>query len=795
MTVNINKPQINLREQLKKLERPTTDKLAVKGHNGVLLDPLTGELNLQGIDSSVGGAAYDVFVYDTSKDSDGGAWRKRTQSTSWYNETLNTSTRGSRKEFPAVAVIISDVSSDKVIIYDADDPDLPMWMVFSGTNPRGILSWSTTNLTRIKVSALNGILATATNDGGHLFKFIEDFVEINYGSTNYPITTSRTIGGRNDPAAYVGGGGATRTNVVLTYNQNDIAMTVLPNAPIDSATGLPVPTIAVGTTSGTAVIKDDGTVVDYTGFNPSEKVAIDSKYVYSATRSGTNDYIFKSPFLSTDANYDVTITAGSGGWYANSVNNGSETPTLKNMTVTDVAITKDSSIIRSGNDGIEVFDGNVTTIDANEAELPIAYITSDYNTGWMHGDIQGAFLSDADLLDSELITNGTFGSNIDNWRSFNATLSHATDSIRVGDGPGSWSKAYQSFATVVGKQYQVKIVVKTISGGTATASVGAQNPAKLSGNDTTIINSLSSTGTYFGYFTATATTSYVEMASDGTSYVDYSEVSVRNAVVDRSLKSNNLRQYGNITKSAVATGAELVAYSGFSASNYLTTPQVATHNFGSSGSATICFMSWVKQSTTGEYSYIISVQDGTSTAPVGMAVHTSTGNFYVYEGTDVKSSSTNIVDGNWHHCVGIIDGTNVVGYVDGNEVINTTTSNPPNLSGIDRFNIGHFRSGTSNLYHNRGSLSLSRISKSIPSPEQIKKMYEDEKGLFQENAKATLYGSSDAVTALAYDDTTSLLHVGTSGGRSTFSGLKRVENTTTAVATAISASNGLVAEQ
>lgn len=74
-------------------------------------------------------------------------------------------------------------------------------------------------------------------------------------------------------------------------------------------------------------------------------------------------------------------------------------------------------------------------------------------------------------------------------------------------------------------------------------------------------------------------------------------------------------------------------------------------------------------------------------------------------------------------------------------------------------------------------------------------MYEDEKYLFQENSQATLYGSSDAVTALAYDDTTDLLHVGTSAGRSEFQGLRRINNTTTAVTTALSASNELVAEQ
>ena len=80
-------------------------------------------------------------------------------------------------------------------------------------------------------------------------------------------------------------------------------------------------------------------------------------------------------------------------------------------------------------------------------------------------------------------------------------------------------------------------------------------------------------------------------------------------------------------------------------------------------------------------------------------------------------------------------------------------------------------------------------------PEQIKKIYKDEKMLFQENAKATLYGSSDAVTALGYDEDTELLHVGTSSGRSDFQGLRRINNTTTAVTTAISASDDLIAEQ
>ncbi len=67
--------------------------------------------------------------------------------------------------------------------------------------------------------------------------------------------------------------------------------------------------------------------------------------------------------------------------------------------------------------------------------------------------------------------------------------------------------------------------------------------------------------------------------------------------------------------------------------------------------------------------------------------------------------------------------------------------------------------------------------------------------LFQEGAQATLYGASDAVTALAHDPVTDLLHVGTSAGRSVFQGLRRVDNTTDAVGTAISAVDSLVVEE
>ena len=66
---------------------------------GLAYQDSVGEIDIDKIKARTSDTATDVFVYDTRKDSDGGAWRHRTQNTSWYNEGVNAS-RGTRKEFP-----------------------------------------------------------------------------------------------------------------------------------------------------------------------------------------------------------------------------------------------------------------------------------------------------------------------------------------------------------------------------------------------------------------------------------------------------------------------------------------------------------------------------------------------------------------------------------------------------------------------------------------------------------------------------------------------------------------------
>ena len=157
-------------------------------------------------------------------------------------------------------------------------------------------------------------------------------------------------------------------------------------------------------------------------------------------------------------------------------------------------------------------------------------------------------------------------------------------------------------------------------------------------------------------------------------------------------------------------------------------------------------------------------------------------------------------DSVWHCAVGTRQGSTAKLYID--DVLVTTqtcSANSHDPGTTANLVIGAEEvTGSPGTYQNPAdlcSLTLVRYSLSAPSAEQIKKIYEDEKVLFQENSKAVLYGASDAVTALAYDEVNDLLHVGTSSGRSDFQGLRRINNTTTAVTTAISAYDSFVVEQ
>jgi hypothetical protein len=752
--------------------------------------------DLTAIAKDISDTAVDVFVYDTRKDSDGGAWRKRTQNTSWYNETLNTSTRGSRKEFPAVAVIVAE--TNQVTIYDGDDPDLPMWMVFNINGENNFLLTGVSSITSI-----NGKIALG-NTGSYARLMLVDFLaEESYWITSNSVTVKQQgIASRNSTTVNVN---SSNYGTIVNSAVNDVAMTVLPNAPIDAATGLPVPTIAVATNGGVSVIKDDGTVVDITNtfanYNrwSSVKITTDNKLIIDASNVNlTNNitHVVDMPTADVSAQLvNARFTALNGRYYHSdsSIPNislgGTFEPSIAPMQKDQFAMGGDNASY-----GLDIIAEAPETVSGISSSAMIAYIKSDYNTGWMNGDIKLATLSDTDDTDvtgSELVTNGTFASNTTGWSATNSgILSVDSARLKVTNGIASAGRAHQAITVEVGKTYTISVE----------GLLGTSGPNIRIGNAANGADYGSSTAAGLNSFTVipTQTTIYITLKPNSNTNGNtalFDNVSVRLAEEDRSVNGNGLQVFGTVTKTPVATGADLVAYSGFSSSNYLEQPYNSDLDFGTGD---CCGMAWFKHEATALTRTIFDRDSATTDKAISFEIAATNSYLQISldDGTDrvYVNSGSAVDDDTWHFGTWVRRGSTLELYVDG--VLKNTgdASSVDSISSTDaRLRVGDYRRSGLSLPFG-GSIALLRISATAPSPEQIAKIYNDEKVLFQENAQATLYGSSDAVTALAYDDSTELLHVGTSAGRSVFQGLRRVDNTTDAVGAAISASNGLVAE-
>jgi len=713
----------------------------------------TAYANLKGIIASKAEQAVDVFIYDTSKDSDGGVWRNRCHGTSWFNETLNTATRGSRKEFPAVAVIIATV--DTIKIYDADDPALPMWMMFN-QGGGGYAIGASDDLTSI--SMVNGVLAIGAV-GSHIeLNFLADFAEAR-SAASY-VRRVNPLSGRNS-----GGGTTTKSasgNTIVNATVYDVAMTVLPDAPIDPATALPVPTIAVATAGGVSVIRDDGTVVDSAASDSQSYIVFDPSGRLYFMQDQAGDRVFSVSDYSSDG------FVGDATYWVNGLTN--RKPDLLSVSGISEFEFEDQS-----NGGLIRVVENPTDF----AQYMHANITSNHNTGWMLGDIKGAFLSSTDpssLVGSgEMVPNGDFATNsMPDWVDQSVgtgTVDASTGALVITSTDNSnYGKASLALNLIVGETYLVRFSVsgvQTYAGGNlvSTTNYGAGEHSQ-----TVVAN------------TALEYLNFQTGGNDGVTTID--NISVKLADKDRSVSTNDLIINGTIARTPVAADAELVGYGGFSASNRLEQPHNADMDFGT-GDFSVLF--WWKTPNLANATPIERGDQTTTESRWGFYINA--GEVRPYLNEFIFTGAPVMVD-QWA-LYAMVRRSGVL-EVYSNGVLRNSIAATGDVSSIPRsLHIGARSAGAN---HTTGELALIRISANAPTAEQMTKIFEDEKHMFAPGAKCTLHGASDAVTALAYDKATDLLHVGTSGGRSVFDGLVRVDQTDVAVGTAIAAHNGLVIE-
>ncbi len=335
-----------------------------------------------------------VFVYDTRNDSDGGAWRRKSAGLSWFDEDLNTATRGGRREFPSVALIVADNATDETLtVYDLDDPAMPVWMVFNvgGSSPAqymlGETAWGNINA----VTALNGRIYLGRATGGLVeIDFVNDYANrvSTAGQHRYGSIANRNA----DSGDHIRDTSITLVNIVV----NDVAATVLDGAEI-GALDLPIPTVAVATDGGVSVIHANGSVYDIrpsnTTYAYSNNVAFteDNRIVFSADASSNLNVprlMYNQPIPYADdtsldwgttnaANKDFAVVAGF----------------VPNVAISGAGISKrivgnKFDAFASAN-GLSIAKRNT----GNFTESLVANVTSDYNTGYMLGDIRFAGLA------------------------------------------------------------------------------------------------------------------------------------------------------------------------------------------------------------------------------------------------------------------------------------------------------------------------------------------------------------------------------------------------------------------
>ena len=379
-----------------------------------------------------------IFVYDTRGDSDGGAWRKRTQNCSWYNETLNTAYRGSRKEFPSIAILVSHEGNNffGFSIYDGDDPNLPMWMHFMIDQYAPSSNWGSgipmigranfVGYTAGPVSALNGQIVmgnaqvNAEWQPGWMVNMISEkcIDVVNYGTeTQQTYWMSSNISNRVNYDAFTvfsyngsrygtGDDHHSRGKSGITGRCDNgeirsIAMTVTPDALTDEDTGLPVPTQAWAGKDGVSVMKGstNAWVTTQNGNHTHERAEFNSEFdIVGITRNGSApNAVTMARLLYPDYNtYNQTRY-----YHANRSQQLDATMGTVFSGEEDLKFMKnpyggvdDLALIPSSQVGLNLYLGDGIDATASGKSTIMARITPDYNTGWMMGACDIAAMCD-----------------------------------------------------------------------------------------------------------------------------------------------------------------------------------------------------------------------------------------------------------------------------------------------------------------------------------------------------------------------------------------------------------------
>jgi len=663
-----------------------------------------------------------VFIYNTVHDDDHGAWVDKATTQSWYHEELNTIDRGATRAFPKLALIVAEGAT--VTVYDGDDPALPMWMVFNG---------GSSNMLRIftgkpSVVAKNGIIYVASiNSRLSILNMTDDSGTV-IGVDNLYNGYLGNVSQRNDALSYKGSGDGNIINNVC----NDIAV-------ISSSMKN---TVAVATDNGVSVIHPDFRVFDIVEATGADSIAIHDDVL--GFSHGTNFNVRSYGPFPIFADFARTSWRT---FYFQRVDSPTIPSPLSVKNLTPVA--QGCTEFIGSEDGLTSHVAG-EVISSSQSTGMVFYTTTDYVSGFMQGDIKGAWLAsgdDTDLVGGELVVNGTFDVGTSDWTAVDCTLAVVANELEITN-TASNGYAYQSLTTVIGLRYLVHYNNTNITG-SVSVELNENSPTGSS------LGSSSANDDTFLALDATSTVSVIKLVcfGDAGAVMNYDNITVSAQDPTRSSHINDvavhLAVHGTITKSPVAFNAELMAYSGF---NVLGSYLSQTGNTGLDfGSGDFYMMGWIDANSSNT-TYWLSKFTGvngfyaTKQSSTALLRFRIGGTFYV--------STTKIPDDVWAFVSVIRRDGIIVLVVNGNEEILAADSG--SLSNTAPLIIGAAWDGSVGNTHRE---ALIRIGAGALTTDQIKAIYEAEKPLFNQNAKCLLQGTSSDIRAMDFDPSNNILTV------------------------------------
>jgi hypothetical protein len=412
----------------------------------------------------------------------------------------------------------------------------------------------------------------------------------------------------------------------------------------------------------------------------------------------------------------------------------------------------------------------------------VAYITNTSASGFQIGDIRRAWLADVSVgsVGAEMITNGDFSSATGWTAEVGWTISGGVASYSAASNVG-FGNLYQLISVVAGQWYTVTLDVTAVG---AAGRFAVRFGPSAYGADITSTGT-GKTFTFQAISTATVlcAVQHVVGGSAGTATITVDNFSTKELVSDRSYKAKNITPYGTLTKTPVKNGAQLVAYSGFSAANYLQEAYSADLDFSAgawSVSATLAgitaaAITFFERSAASGPSITFgtdatgkltgSAFDGTTTRTVTSAA--------VYTGAQFQTASLE------YATTGALTLK-----VNGVQVAQTTGAALLTLNNAAAVcTIGNNRALTAAF---PGSIALVKVGATVPTAEQAQWIYAQEQQMFRAGAQVTL-PDAGAVTDLTYDEDQDKWVAITAANESSWTGLVRTATAPAAAGSLIKA--------